>query len=200
MTKDFFAEKASTFEQNLSQVDNVEQIAQAMLAAFALEKSMRIVDFGSGTGLLLERIAPHVGSITAVDVSPAMNRQLEQKLPGLGCAVEMLAVDLENADIDGPFDGIISSMTLHHIRDVAALLKKLHALLVPGGFIAVADLDSEDGSFHSEDTGVYHNGFDRDEIAALARGAGFRNVEVTTASVIHKPQRDYPVFLLAARR
>jgi 2-polyprenyl-3-methyl-5-hydroxy-6-metoxy-1,4-benzoquinol methylase len=98
------------------------------------------------------------------------------------------------------FDGIISSMTLHHIADIPALFRRFHLMLKPGGFIALADLDSEDGSFHTEDTGVCHFGFDRADIAALARTAGFIDVQVVDASVVQKPQGQYPVFLLTAQR
>jgi cyclopropane fatty-acyl-phospholipid synthase-like methyltransferase len=196
MTKDHFAHKASSYEQNKDRVDNVAQIASAMLGKILFAKSMHVMDFGSGTGLLLERIAPHVGKITAVDVSTSMNAQLREKQGRIGCELEMLELDLEKSPLDKKFDGIISSMTMHHIKDIPGMFKKFHAMLNEGGFIAIADLDREDGSFHSEDTGVHHTGFARDEITKVAESAGFRNVEITTASVVNKPQGDFPVFLL----
>ena len=73
-------------------------------------------------------------------------------------------------------------------------------MLRPAGFIALADRDPEDGSFHSEDTGVFHHGFARAAISAMARAAGFHEVAIDTASVIAKGGRDYPVFLLTAVR
>lgn len=65
--------------------------------------------------------------------------------------------------------------------------------------IAIADLDSEDGSFHGEAAGVFHKGFDREAISGAARSAGFNDVAVTSASVVHKENRDYPAFLLSGR-
>jgi cyclopropane fatty-acyl-phospholipid synthase-like methyltransferase len=200
MNTDHFAHKAERFEQNTSHVDSVTDIARTLLAAVKLDPTMQLLDFGSGTGLLLERIAPFVARISAMDVSPAMNRQLEEKRGRIPCALEILAVDLVSSDLPRTFDGILSSMTLHHIADLPALLGKFHALLVPGGFIALADLDVEDGSFHSEDSGVFHQGIDREALAAWASAAGFTDIRIATASVITKPQRDYPVFLLTARR
>ena len=200
MPKDHFAEKASSYEQNQERVDNVAQIARAITNAIPFQPTMELMDFGSGTGLLLERIAPYVSKISAVDVSQAMQAQLREKLERIPCKVEQLELDLTETTLDRRFDGIISSMTLHHIHDVPALLKTFHHLLRENGFIALADLDLEDGSFHTHDTGVHHAGFKRDELQRITAEAGFRDVTIVSASTLHKHERDYPVFLLTARR
>lgn len=198
MSKDFFQHKARSYEQTDHRVKNVDNIANAILNRIDFTNTHHIMDFGSGTGLLLERVAPQVDTVTAVDVSASMNAQLEKKRAELACELEILQVDLCSVDLDQRFDGVISSMTLHHINDIPALSSKLRSLLVPGGFIAIADLDIEDGSFHSEDTGVHHHGFDRQALAEQFTKAGFTDVMVGDASVVHKPQGDYPVFLLTA--
>ena len=200
MTIDYFAHKAGTYENNQDRVDNVQNIADAIRRIFQLDPSMHLMDFGSGTGLLLQRLAPHVGKITAVDVSPSMHAQLRAKQATLACALEIIETDLEVADLERTFDGIISSMTMHHIKDIDAMFGKFHALLREGGFVAIADLDLEDGSFHSEDTGVHHLGFDRSLFAQSAAAAGFRMVHVSSASVVQKSSVDYPVFLLTGIR
>jgi cyclopropane fatty-acyl-phospholipid synthase-like methyltransferase len=200
MSIDHFAHKASSYNQNQSRVGNVENIASAIVNAIKLDSSMHVMDFGSGTGLLLERVAPYVGKITAVDVSSSMNAQLHAKQNDLGCSIEIVEIDLEKSDFDGRFDGIISSMTMHHIKDIEAMFGKFYSMVRDGGFIAISDLDLEDGSFHTEDTGVYHFGFDRGEFARSAAEAGFQRVQISSASVVHKPQGDFPVFLLTAVR
>jgi cyclopropane fatty-acyl-phospholipid synthase-like methyltransferase len=200
MTHDFFAQKAASYEQNPQRVDNVVAIGNAIKAQVPLHREMQLLDFGSGTGLLLQQIAPLVAKITAVDVSPAMNAQLRAKAADIGCELEVLEQDLLQIPLQRKFDGIISSMTLHHIADIPALFRQFHRMLKPGGFIALADLDSEDSSFHTEDTGVYHLGFDRADLAAQALAAGFVEVQIVDASVVQKPQGQYPVFLLCATR
>lgn len=200
MSIDRFAHKASSYEQNRSRVVNVENIANSILKAISFDKSMHVMDFGSGTGLLLEQVAPYVGKITAVDISNSMNMQLREKRSKLGCDLEILEIDLEKSNIDSRFDGIISSMTMHHIENIEAMFSKFYSMLKDGGFIAIADLELEDGSFHTDDTGVFHFGFDRGKFAETASEAGFRIVQVSTASVVHKPQGDYPVFLLTGIR
>lgn len=200
MTKDFFKDKAASYEKDSKRVSNVDNIANLIVERLHLEKGMHLLDFGAGTGLLLERVAPYVEKITAVDISKAMIEQLEQKRDGLSCDLEILEVNLESSAIDHTFDGIISSMTMHHVQHIDAMFEKFYAMLDEGGVIGISDLDTEDGSFHSEDTGVFHFGFDREAIAASAIKAGFKDVKVEDASVIIKPNGDFSVFLLTGRK
>ncbi len=200
MNKDFFANKANIYDSDNNRVSNVENIANAITASVNLNRNMHVMDFGSGTGLLLERIAPFVQKITAVDISHSMNAQLEKKRSGINCELEMLEIDLVSTDISGKFDGIISSMTLHHVQDISAMFVKFYSLLNKDGFVAIADLDKEDGSFHTEDTGVYHFGFERETIANAAKQAGFLEIKVIDASVVHQAHQAFPIFLLTAKK
>lgn len=200
MSKDFFAHKAQNYENDKRRVSNVDNIANAIIHSVNLEPSMHLMDFGSGTGLLLERVAPHVNKITAVDVSASMNEQLAGKQSILECELEILQIDLSCERISAQYDGIISSMTMHHVRDIDAIFLTFYSLLKNKGFIAISDLDSEDGSFHTEDTGVYHFGFDRDVLIQAAKQVGFFDVKVTDASTVYKAHGTYPVFLLTARK
>ena len=62
-------------------------------------------------------------------------------------------------------------MVLHHVGDIDTIIKKFHDLLNPGGYLAIADLYSEDGSFHGE--GFHgHRGFDPVSLAALLQKQG----------------------------
>lgn len=196
MSKDFFQHKANSYEQDQDRVNNVENIACSIQQKIKFDSAMDIMDFGSGTGLLLEKIAPFVNRITAIDISKSMNEQLRQKQDKLGCELEVLEMDLTQSTLDRKFDGIISSMTLHHVEDTQAMFNKFKGLLNTGGFIAIADLETEDGSFHTENTGVFHNGFDPQYLIELAQKAGFKDVQISAASTVMKPNRGYPVLLL----
>jgi hypothetical protein len=56
----------------------------------------------------------------------------------------------------------------------------------------------EDGTFHKEDTGVFHFGFDRDMFVNTAKSVGFKDVKIQTVGLVEKPWGKYPVFLLTA--
>ena len=199
-TKDFFSERAKDYDNEVARTNNVSTIAQTILKEIAFSKEMSIMDFGSGTGLLLTEIAPFVGKITAVDISEAMIAVLESKRKSIACPLEIVKMDLTTDTLNRKFDVIISSMTIHHIKDVLALFKKFYSLLKDNGTIAIADLDTEDGSFHTEDTGVFHCGFDREEFVQIAKSAGFKDIQIQNASTQQKPTGNYSVFLLTAKK
>jgi cyclopropane fatty-acyl-phospholipid synthase-like methyltransferase len=198
--KDFFATKAKDYDTEKSRTQNVSTIAQTILKEVSFSKEMNILDFGSGTGLLLSEIAPYVGEITAVDISSAMNDVLHSKKEEIKCSLQIVQMDLTKESLEQKFDAIISSMTIHHVEDVLSLFKKFHSLLKDNGIIALADLDTEDGSFHTEDTGVFHTGFDREDFVQMVKKAGFKDIKIQNASTIEKPNNNYSVFLLTATK
>ena len=200
MSNDYFKQKAGSYDEDKNRVSNVDNIANSILSSMHFNKSMYIMDFGSGTGLLLERVAPFVKKITAVDVSEAMCKQLDAKRKTLDCELEILNLNLSKTKLDMKFDCIISSMTMHHIKDIQAMFNNFYSMLDDNGAIAISDLDIEDGSFHTEDTGVFHFGFERKSFQDKAVAAGFKNVKIITASIDEKPHGKYPVFLLTGNK
>lgn len=195
--KDYFAEKSKSYEKEVSRSNNIGTIADAILQRLTYDKeNFHVMDFGSGTGLLSEQIAPYVKKMTTIDISPSMNEQLRAKQDIFTCELEMLELDLVKETIPHRFHGIVSSMTMHHVEDILAMFRKFYAMLHQGGSIAIADLDKEDGTFHTDDMGVFHFGFEQDAFAALAREAGFQDVAIATVSTIKKPYGEYPIFLL----
>lgn len=198
--KDFFAEKAKDYDKEKARTDNVSNIANLILKEISYRKDMSIMDFGSGTGLLLSKIAPYVGKITAVDISKSMNETLESKRETIDCDLEIKQLDLTTEPMNQQFDGIISSMTMHHVEDIPGIFKTFYGLLNENGTIALSDLDTEDGSFHKDDTGVFHFGFNREELVAMAESAGFKNLKIQTVGFVEKPYGKYSVFLLTGNK
>ncbi len=195
---DHFAHKSKSWDMSSRRVKNAQSISDSILNNIKLNDDMILMDFGAGTGLLSYFVAPKVGTIVAVDNSPSMLEQFREKSSEFDCKTEIIQKDLSRETIEREFDGIISSMTAHHLEDIPALFSKFYTMTKSGGFIAIADLDSEDGTFHSDDTGVHHHGFDRDILRDMVEDAGFSNIQFDTVSTINKPHRDFTVFLMTA--
>lgn len=200
-----FDSKARQWDENPVFQDRANQIAAAIVTAIPLNSTMRTLDYGSGTGMLSFPLQEKLGHITLKDTSAGMLAVVDEKIAawGIGNMTTRL-MDLTAAPTpDERYDLIYSSMTLHHIPDTNAILKAFHTLLNPGGWLCIADLDQEDGSFHGIQVDVHH-GFDRDALAAQAAQAGFTDIRFSTVFEIVKTteagSRAYPVFLLLARR
>ena len=196
--KDLFASKSKSWDMSSKRVKNAKSIAHLIVKNITLNTEMEIMDFGAGTGLLSYFVAPHIKKIVAVDNSPSMLSEFEKKSREFASQTEVLSCDLSVDTIDRNFDGIISSMTIHHLEDTHALFSKFYEMLDKDGFIAIADLDSEDGSFHSDNTGVYHYGFDREVLKNIVQEVGFKNVKFNLVSTINKPDHTFTVFLMTA--
>jgi hypothetical protein len=92
-------------------------------------------------------------------------------------------------------------MAMHHVEDTRELFRTFYAHLKRDGFIAIADLEAEDGSFHTHgNDGVYHFGFDRNTLREIIEKAGFSNVRFHQAFTVKKEERDYPIFVVTASK
>lgn len=197
---DLFAEKARDYDERPLPQQISEGVFAKLDARVPLRPDQSVLDFGAGTGLLASKMAPRVGSILAVDVSPAMLEQLADKAALQG-KVRTVCQDILQDPLDLQVDLVVSAMALHHVEDTDRLLRVLRSHLRPGGRIALADLDAEDGDFHPPDTeGVFHHGFDRGALGRRAEAAGFAAVEFETACEVEREGRRYPIFLLTAER
>lgn len=196
-----FDRAAGQWDSNPGRIALAKAVAGAIRKAIPLHSGMQMLDFGAGTGLLTLALQPYVGAITAVDTSTQMLRAMEEKLAALRIVnVKTVHADIARAPLPvAAFDVVVSSMVLHHIRDVLAALARLRPCVRPGGWIAVADLDAEDGSFHSDATGVYHRGFERPTVGAWLEQAGFAGAKTCDAHRIDRDGRQYGVFLATAR-
>jgi tRNA (cmo5U34)-methyltransferase len=208
MKRDFDAE-AATWDQNQPRLQMALGVADAMADHLRLTGDEVTLDYGTGTGVVALRLAPHVKEMVCADSSRGMLEVLDGKIRASGRVnARTMLLDLEEkrADAELPrFDVVVSSMAMHHIADTGALLRSFFSMLVPKGRIALADLDRERGDFHSDNTGVQHFGFDRDQLEALAAAAGFDEVATRTAYRMTKTtaagiEREFPLFLLTGRR
>ena len=201
-----FNKVAAEWDNNPTRVALAGAVVEAIRAAVPLRTQMQAMDFGAGTGLVTLGLLSSVNSVTAVDASGEMLRVLDEKLRALKIEnVHTLQCDISRAPLPAnQFDLVVSSMVLHHLPDVSPVLQRLRPSLRPGGWIALADLDSEDGSFHPEMKGVYHKGLDRGEVCRWLEQAGFLDVTVRNAHTITRPATDgairqYGVFLATGR-
>lgn len=198
-----FDARAETWDDDPVKVQRARAIADTIVRDVPLTPAMEALEYGSGTGLLGFILRPHFADVTLADLSDGMLAVAAKKIAAAGdthmrpVKLDLLADPLP----DRRFDVVFSAMTLHHIPDTQAILRLFHAVLRKPGFLCIADLDTEDGSFHGAGFDG-HLGFDRDALAAMTRRAGFETVRFATAFKMEKEAagalRMFPIFLMVA--
>lgn len=204
-----FDQATATWDDNPSRIALMKAVGEAILRQVQPTKSMDVLDYGCGTGLVGLYLLPRVRSVTGADNSAGMLDVLQQKVKD-GGFVNMRTVPLDLEHDRVPTDRyhlVVSSMTLHHIADTRMILGAFHELLHPQGFLCLADLDTEPGTFHTSDVApsVHHHGFDRAGLKARLSEIGFHDAKDVTAHTLRKPvenggEREFPVFLIIARK
>jgi predicted TPR repeat methyltransferase len=198
--KDFDAVSLN-WDEEPRRVKLAGEISDSIVKSLPLSQEWDALDFGCGTGLVTLQLAPALRSITGVDSSSGMIDRLDKKIRQSGYSnvrSELCGVDKGYLP-SGRYHLITSAMTLHHVEKLAPLFQSFKTLLHPGGWVALADLESEDGSFHEDPTGVFHHGFSADELSNMLTMAGFSSIAITTATKVVKGDRVYPVFLCTAQ-
>jgi SAM-dependent methyltransferase len=96
---------------------------------FLIPAGKRVLDLGSGTGDLLNDLAPSQG--VGVDFSPAMTGVARAKYPHLQFVVADVERLGQSATPAGPFDAIVMSDTIGSLDDCLETFRSLHRLCRP---------------------------------------------------------------------
>lgn len=193
VTKDW---DKSDFRLNLA-----KNITDKILDSIQLSKGDTVMDFGCGTGLVGLNIAPFVGKLIGADLSSGMLKAFESKAKECGLTnAEPMQLEIDSDLSHLELDVIVSVMALHHIKNPAEQFKKFASAIRVGGVLAIADLAKEDGSFHENNTGVYHFGFGEDEWNDFFVANGFEAPSISVAHTVQKPSKNYDILLCFARK
>ncbi|MBN1576948.1 MAG: class I SAM-dependent methyltransferase [Chitinispirillaceae bacterium] len=204
-----FDKDAASWDANPARVKMAEDIIGAIVRRIVLTTEMDVMDFGCGTGLLSIGLLPFVRSVTGVDSSAGMIEVFKKKAAARGLnGIAARLVDIEKGETlsgTGSYDLVTSSMTMHHVKELPPLFNQFHSVLNSGGHLCIADIDPDGGQFHSDDTGVFHFGFDRNSLRKIFIAAGFDDITHCNVAEVEKPARNgemrrFTIFLMIGRK
>jgi ubiquinone/menaquinone biosynthesis C-methylase UbiE len=196
-----FDSHARDWDKNKMHTDRSIAIAAEMEKMIPLTHTMKALEYGAGTGILSFLLKDRFSEITLMDSSSEMIKVCEEKAEYHKAKhIKAIWFDLEHNDYDAKFDIIYNQMVMHHVTDMDVVLNKFYKLLNTDGYLAIADLYTEDGSFHGPDVKV-HLGFDPDKLSEMLKSIGFKNIEYKTCFEIKRDlDVKFPVFLLTAKK
>jgi ubiquinone/menaquinone biosynthesis C-methylase UbiE len=200
-----FDQKAQEWDIKPIRVERAQAVAGGIKAAIPLSPDLTALEYGCGTGLVSLALQSELGHITLADSSIGMLTALREKI-ATGNIQNMTPVQLDLITDPLPaerYQLIYTLMTLHHIPDTNKILHAFYQLLDSSGYLCVADLDQEDGSFH-DDEFHGHLGFNREALSAKVRQAGLQTISFSTIFHMRKDvdgaSKDFPIFLMVAQK
>jgi SAM-dependent methyltransferase len=117
-------------------------VAAAGAATARLARPLRVLDLGGGTGGLAVPLAEAGHDVTVVDPSPDALASLRRRAAETGAAGRVTALQGDADTLDellggSPVDLVCCHGTLEHVDDPAATLRRLSAVLAPGGVLSL---------------------------------------------------------------
>lgn len=148
-----FDEATSRKVESLYLTSDVVAQRRRILGALALREAERVLDIGSGPGLLAHDMAVAVGPegrVCGIDISDAMLAMSEKRCAGQPW-VEFQSADATNLPYpDGSFDAAVSTQVYEYVADIPAALAELYRVLRPGGRAVILDTDYGSLVIHTE--------------------------------------------------
>lgn len=198
--------KAADWDNNPMHWERSRAIVNGILKQLPLSKDMTALEYGAGTGITSFLLKDHMKEITMMDNSAEMVRVMDEKIRAAETKnLKAIFFDLETKEWTGKkFDLLITQMVLHHVDDIDNIFRKFYNIIAPEGYLAIADLYTENGSFHGEGfTG--HRGFETEALSDSLKKHGFRNISSVKCFVINKKiseteSRQFDIFLLTANK
>jgi ubiquinone/menaquinone biosynthesis C-methylase UbiE len=197
--------KAPAWDSNRTHIERSVAVANAILQVIPTNMRMKALEFGAGTGLLSFNLKNYFSEITLMDNSTEMINVIRGKIVSQDIQhMKPVVFDLENKDYTDEFDIIYSQMVMHHVENILQVFQKFYRMLRPGGYLAVADLYPEDGSFHGAGFNG-HKGFEPEVLASMLSKTGFQHIQYQQCFTINKITdsgkiRQYPLFLMTSQK
>lgn len=95
--------------------------------------SGRVLEIGAGVGTNFANYPPTVAQVVAVEPEPRLGAHARAAAAAAPVPVEVVRDTAEGFSDGEPFDAVVCSLVLCSVRDVPGVLRRLYAMLRPGG-------------------------------------------------------------------
>lgn len=195
--QDYFTENAERWDEIRGLHVDDREVERALIAAIAGRPIHDLVDMGTGTGRVLEVLAPYVTRGVGIDLSREMLAVARANLEHAGlrhCMVrqgDITQLPLAAASADA----VTIHQVLHYAVDPAAVVAEAARVLAPGGLLVVVDFAPHQLEALRDEHAHRRLGFADAEVDGWLRAAGLEPGPVTRL-----PGRQLTVILWSATR
>ena len=180
---------AAYFKSNAPQWERIrslhvpeQDVETAIVQLLGSERLGDVLDAGTGTGRMLELLAPHFGRGIGIDDSPEMLAIARERLARGGAANwqvrrgDVYRLPFPDGDLKSGFDAVIFHQVLHFLDDPQAALREAARVAKPGGRILIADFAPHQLEFLREEHAHRRLGFSEREVQSWFKSAGLKLV------------------------
>lgn len=156
ITKDWFGNWSNEYDDTLGKIGFHTELLKTVARYSKVKKSDSVLDIGSGTGLLSLRLLKKTDcSITGIDSSKEMTAIFQKKIKKLKLEDNITCQIMDANELKfkkNTFDKVVSTVTLHHIKNKDKVIKKVYNTLKPGGIFVIGEIDMDTTGKHDNVT------------------------------------------------
>ena len=170
----YFADHAPQWDR-IRSLHVPEELVEAAIRDIVGQAPLHaVLDLGTGTGRMLELVAPFADRAVGVDQSPAMLNVARARLERAGLRnAQLRQGDIYALPVERDFyDLVIIHQVLHFLDDPARAVREAGRALRPGGRLVVVDFAPHGHEFLREQHAHRRLGFSREEIETFMKDAG----------------------------
>lgn len=181
---EFFRRSAADWERLRSLHASEKDVESAVLRVLGADPIESLLDVGTGTGRMLELLAPHVRRGFGVDNSPEMLAIARDRLERSGaqhCQVrlaDLYRLPFRNATRESGFDAVIFHQVLHYLDEPQFAVGEVARVMKPGGKLVIVDFAPHELEFLRADLAHRRLGFSDREVESWVTAAGLEPVLV----------------------
>ena len=181
------AEAAAYFKANAAEWGRIralhapdKDVDAAIVRHIASHPMDSLLDAGTGTGSMLELLAPHVKRAVGVDVSPEMlaiardrlaRAHIQHAQVRLG---DTYRLPFQSGGALQGFDAVLFHQVLHYLDDPGAAVIEAARVMRPGGRVLIADFAPHELEFLRSDFAHRRLGFSDREVQGWFAAAGLK--------------------------
>lgn len=137
--RDEFSRQAESFAR--SPAMSAAETLGALVELVPADPGGRWLEVACGPGIVARALAPRVGAVAGVDLTPSMIEKARSEAAAVGATnLEFSLGDATALDFpDAGFDGAVTRFSLHHIPVPGRVLAEMARVVRPGGWVVVAD-------------------------------------------------------------
>ncbi|MDY8109972.1 metalloregulator ArsR/SmtB family transcription factor [Fulvimarina sp. 2208YS6-2-32] len=171
---DYFAQNAEHWDRIRALHVPDAEIAAVLDETLGKRRIGTMLDIGTGTGRMIELLAPRCERVLGIDASREMIAAARAKLDDAG--IENAQVRLGDAyhlPANGEtYDLVILHQVLHYLDDPARAVREAASVLAPGGRLVIVDFAAHEMEFLRTDHAHLRLGFSEESLTAFIEGCG----------------------------